>query len=114
MKIRLPYLLVDPGYNFNVASNASLSSFSAPNIRLTKTGTSLSYAAFNLAGCSINSADLDSLYNNMAMSLSSGYPYYVHITTNSGTNGALTAASSLAISSLYLGASAHYITIAHN
>ncbi len=99
-----------------IKNNPRLASLNTPNITLPLYGSSISNgtASIDFAGNALNSFYVDQLFNALALSLSSGHAYYAKIDTSGGSNAAPTSASSLALSSLYLGASLYHITVVHN
>lgn len=111
--VNLPFLGA-VGANLLVKTNAALTSINAPNLALPTFGNSGTGSSLDFSGNALSATNVDALFNRLALSLSSGVAYYCKIDTSGGTSAAPTAASSLARSSLYLGATAAHITITTN
>ena len=95
-----------------LAENAALTSLSAPVLRLPTHGTSVTGASLDFSGNALPASDIDAIINRLALSLYSGVEYNLTIDFSGGTNAVPTAASSLARSSLYLGAASYAVTLA--
>lgn len=113
IELDLPYF-ENASADILVKTNAKLATLLAPTISLPLYGTSLTGASLDFSGNALNAASVDNLFNRLALSLSSGHAYYTKIDTSGGTSAAPTAASSLARSSLFLGATAYHVTVATN
>ena len=113
VSVDLPYFERASG-NLLVKTNAALANLNAPDISLPLYGTSLTGASLDFSGNALTATSVDNLFNRLALSLSTGRAYYTKVDTSGGTSAAPTAASSLARSSLFLGATAYHITLATN
>lgn len=113
VEIDLPYF-ANASANLLLKTNSHLTTITAPNISLPLYGTSLTGASLDFSANALSATTVDNLFNRLALSLSTGHAYFTKIDTSGGTNAAPTAASSLARSSLFLGATAYHIAVATN
>lgn len=113
VSLDLPYF-ENASADLIVKTNAKLANLNAPDISLPLYGSSVTGASLDFSGNALTATAVDALFNRLALSLSTGHAYFVKVDVSGGTSAAPTAASSLARSSLFLGATAFHIAVATN